>query len=246
MSELDVISLTGISTDCIIGVYPQERTTPQPLSIDLELHLDTRDAARGGHLADTIDYSQLAGEIRFLLESCQFLLLETAADALAHYLLAPPTIDVRRKQIERVVITMHKPNALTGGVVPSLRVTRDRSEVRFRHENKYFGKVDVMYETKGCGIYRLRIAPGKEIKSHIHKEMAEHELVLSRGLHLQGLPTEAGVAHAWPHEFPHRYDNPTEEEKTILCVDRPGFNPLDEIPSALQLRTAEELAQRYF
>ena len=59
--------------------------------------------------------------------------------------------------------------------------------------------------------------------------MEEHELVLSDGLLLQGSPVKAGTAHAWPKDFPHVYDNPTEQVRSILCIDRPKFIPEDEV-----------------
>ena len=37
------------------------------------------------------------------------------------------------------------------------------------------------------------------------------------------------MAFHWPRGFPHRYDNPTALEQSVLCVDRPGFIPTDEV-----------------
>jgi dihydroneopterin aldolase len=226
----DEIQLKGLVVDCIVGVYPAERTTPQPLHADLTLFLDTRDAARGGGLSATVDYARLAGELRFLLESCRFLLLETAADALCRYILAPPTDDAPRAQIDAVKIKLTKPRARAGGAVPSLTVRRDRSDFELEVEDKAFGHVDVVHVIKGCGIYRLRVAPGRSIPTHVHREMDERELVLGDGLHLQGRAIESGTAIHWPHDLPHRYDNPSDTEQTILCIDRPAFIPGDEIP----------------
>lgn len=225
---LDVIELKGLVVDCIVGVYPKERDRPQPLHVDLSLYLDTREAAQGGGLRHTVDYARLAGELRFLLESARFLLLETAADALTRYVLAPPTGDVPHAQVEAVSLTLRKPAALSGAL-PSLTVFRQRDEVDFEIEHKPFGEVDVVHVSQGSGIYRLRVAPGRSIPTHIHRIMDERELVLGDGLLLQGRPVAAGTGISWPKELPHRYDNPTTTEQTILCVDRPPFLPSDEI-----------------
>jgi dihydroneopterin aldolase len=225
----DRIELTGLVVDCIVGVYPSERTTPQPLHVDVVLHLDTREAARGGRLRDTIDYARTCGEIRFLLESCRFLLLETAAEAISSYLLAPPTDDAPRAQVDALELTLRKPAALRGGVVPSLVTYRHRDEIALDVEDKPFGRVDVVHVTSGCGIYRLRIDPGKSIPTHVHREMDEAELMLGDGLLLQGRPVSSGSAVVWPRELPHRYDNPSRSEQTVLCVDRPAFIPEDEV-----------------
>lgn len=231
MSErpLDVMTLSGLVVDCIVGVYPHERHTPQPLHLDLELSLDTREAARGGGLRSTVDYARLCGELRFLLESARFLLLETAADALCRYVLAPATEDAPHAVIEAVALTLRKPRALAGGVLPSLTVHRHKDEVELEVEHKPFGQVDIVHVSPGCGIYRLRIAPGRAIATHEHRVMEERELVLGDGLLLQGQSVPAGAGLSWPKGFPHRYDNPTEHEQTVLCVDRPAFLPHDEV-----------------
>jgi dihydroneopterin aldolase len=227
--RLDVIRIDNLVVDCIVGVYPAERLAPQPLRLDVALHLDTRRAATGAGLGGTIDYARLAGELRFLLESCQFLLLETAAEALCRYMLAPATEDTPHATIEEVGLKLTKPIALGGTVQPSLEVHRVARETTYVVEDKPFGKVDIIHETKACGVYRLRVAPGRAIPTHEHRVMEEAELVLGGGLLLQGKPVEAGTAHRWPRSLRHRYDNPTSIEQTILCVDRPAFIPADEI-----------------
>ena len=218
--SLDRIELNGLVVDCIVGVYPAERLTPQPLHLDLVLFLNTRDAARGGGLSATVDYARLAGELRFLLESCRFLLLETAAEALCRYILAPATDDAPHASIEAVELRLTKPQARAGGAVPSLIVRREREEFTLEVEDKGFGQVDVVHVTKGCGVYRLRVGAGRSIPTHVHRIMDERELVLGSALHLQGRPITSGTAIHWPHDLPHRYDNPSDTEQTILCVDR--------------------------
>ncbi|MGA9520406.1 MAG: dihydroneopterin aldolase [Myxococcaceae bacterium] len=227
---LDVVELRGMRVDCIVGVYRSERDEPQPLDVEVALYLDTRTAASGGQLRDTINYARLSGELRFLLESSSFLLLETAADALCRYILAPPTEDGGRVQVEAVTVRLSKPEALTGGAVASLQVHRRAGEYVYGVEDKPFVRVDVLYEDKSLGIYRLRIKPGGTIVTHEHRQMDECELVLGSGLLLQGHPIRAGTGLRWPRHFPHRYDNPQSREQTILCVDRPAFIPEDEIP----------------
>lgn len=225
---LDVIQLEGLMVDCIVGVYPDERHAPQPLRVDLAMHLDTREAAHAG-LRASVDYARTAGDVRFLLESCRFLLLETAAEALCRYLLAEPTEDAPRARPFAVDLRLEKPRALAGGVMPSLTVRRRASELTYEVEDKPFGHVDVIHVTKGCGIYRLRVAPGGSIPAHEHRVMEERELILGDGLLLQGQKVEPGMAFTWPKGLPHRYDNPSSVEQTILCVDRPAFIPSDEV-----------------
>ncbi len=225
---LDAVEIRGLSVDCIVGVYPEERGRVQPLELDVALFLDARAAAKGG-LAHTVDYARLSGELRFLLESCSFLLLESAADALCRYVLAPPTGDGMRAQVKAVTLRLCKPHALADLGVASLTVHRRADEYTFGEEHKPFGRVDIVYEDPQVGIYRLRVRPGGAIVTHEHRQMEESELVLGQGLLLQGRPVPAGTGLRWPHRFPHRYDNPTAVEQTVLCVDRPAFIPDDEV-----------------
>lgn len=214
--------------ECIVGLYPAERHSAQPLELDIALHLDTRRAALGS-LKHTVDYARLAGELRFLLDSSRFKLLEGAADALCRYILAPPTEDGARAQVQAVTLRLTKPEALTGGALASLTVHRVAEEYAYRAEEKAFGRVDIVYEGEGIGIYRLRVRPGGTIATHEHREMDESEMVLGSSLLLQGRAIPPGTAFRWPKRFAHRYDNPGPTEQTILCVDRPAFMPHDEV-----------------
>lgn len=227
---MDLIELRKLRAECVVGVYPSERTHPQPLLVDLGLYFDARPAARGGGLSATIDYAKLAGEIRFLLSASRFYLLETAAEALAAYLLAPPTPDVPRARVQAVTIRLSKPKALTGSAIASLQIHREATEMDYPIEEKGNYRVDRIFEDAACGIYRLRIAPHRRIATHVHRVMDEWEMVLGSGLHLQGRPVLPGSAYHWPKDFPHLWENRSEIEQTILCVDRPAFLPEDEIP----------------
>ncbi len=219
---LDVIELRGLAVDCIVGVFHRERFTVQPLRLDVALFLDTRGAATGGRLAHTVDYGRLAGELRFLLEACRFELLEAAAEAVSRYVLAPPTVDAPRAQVRAATVRVTKPQALGGLAVPSLQVHRTAEEWTYPSEEKPFGRVDTLHEGTGYGVYRLRVRPGGVITPEDRQPgMEESDLVLGPGLLLQGQPVERGMAFQWPRGFPHRYENPSATEQTVLRVRRP-------------------------
>lgn len=228
-TPLDRLSLRGMRFDCIVGLFDYERNTPQPVELDVTLHFDTRAAARHGRLAATVDYSRLLGELRFILVAGRFRLLESAAEAVASWLLMPPSQDVPRPQVERVDVKLAKLVALSGAAVPSLEIHRLRSDFAPVTETKSFGFVDVVFETKECGVYRERVHPKTVLPTHVHHHLDESELVLGDGLLLQGQPVAPGVAHTWPRGFPHRYENVTDVEQSLMCIDRPAFIPTDEI-----------------
>jgi dihydroneopterin aldolase len=227
--SLDRLSLTGMRFDCIVGLFDFERNTPQPVELDVTLELDIREAARAGRLERTVDYARLLGELRFILVAGRFRLLESAAEALGSWLLAPPSGDVPRPQVEAVSVRLSKLVALSGAAVPRLEIRRERADYALVSETKSFGVVDVIFETRECGVYRERIAPRTVLPTHHHQHLDESELVLGNGLLLQGQPVAAGLAHSWPRGFPHRYENVTDVEQSFLCIDRPAFIPTDEV-----------------
>lgn len=226
---MDCIELNGLEVDCVVGIYPRERHMPQRLRLDLGMYLSTELAARRESISASIDYSALALQIGFLLRSCEFRMIETAAHALARYLLAPPAPDERRAQIERLRLRVTKPFALGETAQPSLLIERDRNWVTLAREQTPFGLVDVIHETRDAGIYRVSIAPGASIPQHRHKQMHEAELVLGDGLLCQNKPVPAGAAHRWPLGAAHGYSNPSDRYQSLLRVDSPRFIASDEV-----------------
>ncbi len=226
---VDRIAIQGLEVDCIIGAYPTERERVQRLSVDIELIVDTERAARSDRLEDTIDYEFVAAQVVFLLQSCRFRLLETAAHTLIRYLLAPPTPGHANPTPRGASIRLTKPGALGGLAMPSLSVERPRESIRFETEDRPFGSVDVIHETRDFGVYRLNVGPGREIPLHVHHLMEESELVLGSNLLCQGRPATRGTVRRWPHGAAHSYRNPSSAFQSILCVDRPPFVDSDEI-----------------
>jgi FolB domain-containing protein len=226
---MDLIELKGLEVDCVVGVYPRERHVPQKLRLDLSMGCSTEQAARKETLSASIDYAAIAAQLGFLLRSSEFRLIETAAHALARYLLAPPALGERRAQIDWVGLRLSKPFALGGGAVPSLYIERERNWVTIAQEHKPFGVVDIIHETREASIYRLNVAPGAEIPLHVHHVMREAEMVLSEGLLCQRVPIALGTVHRWPHGAAHTYSNPSDRYQTILCVDSPHFIETDEV-----------------
>jgi len=229
---VDRIDIQGLVVECVVGVYPAERDTPQPLIVDVHLVLDLSTPATRDELAYTVDYSALAQEMSFILRYGRFHLLEAAANALCRYLLLKRMSKLAPSVLE-VTVELTKPNALDREALPRVCMQRKATDVQFVREYKPFGTVDVVIETSHTGLYRLNVAPQQGIPLHIHRVMDESEFILTDGLLCQNKPVAAGTIFHWPKEHPHRYDNPSGRTQSILCIDRPAFIAEDEVAHTL-------------
>ncbi|MBI2440692.1 MAG: dihydroneopterin aldolase [Lentisphaerae bacterium] len=115
---MDQIRLSRITLNTVIGVNPRERKTPQPVNVDLTLHLDLRAAGRRDRLRDTIDYAALVQRVRKVASKSHFRLLESLAEALAGLCL-------REKRVAAVDVTVEKPQALPG-IGVAVTISRSR------------------------------------------------------------------------------------------------------------------------
>lgn len=79
---MDVIFISDLRLDILIGVYDWEKQVPQKVQLDLEIGLPGRKAG-GDKLGDTIDYAAVVSRIEGTLAENRFGLLETLADHLA-------------------------------------------------------------------------------------------------------------------------------------------------------------------
>jgi dihydroneopterin aldolase len=102
VSSTDRIELRGLRVDAICGVLPHERTTPQPLELDVDLIADLAAAGASDDLSDTIDYGAVVAAVEHVATTLQPELLERMAEAAADAVLA---LDAR---IERVEVAVRK------------------------------------------------------------------------------------------------------------------------------------------
>lgn len=225
----DTIELIGLTVEAILGFYPAERVTPQPILVDVQATLSTRAAAKRADLHHSLDYARLAGEVTFILQEGRFRSIEAAAETIAAWMLAPPSRDRPQAEITSATVTVAKPQVLGGRALPRVRITRWAHESEPVVETTSWGFADVLCETADAGLYRLRIPPGGQIPPHRHERMEEAELLLSAGLAAQGVVRAAGTVFRWPLGLVHGYVNATGIERSILCIDRPRFDRADEI-----------------
>lgn len=119
----DRIRLTGIAGHGHHGVLPHERRDGQRFVVDVELWLDLGPAAEQDALSRTVDYGKLAQRIQEAIVSDPVDLIETLAQRVAGLCLGEPLVD-------RVSVTVHKPQAPVTVALTDVAVTIERSRRR--------------------------------------------------------------------------------------------------------------------
>ncbi len=84
---MDAIVIRDLRVEAQIGIHRRERHVLQSVSIDLEIAVPGAAVFASDKVADTIDYEQVALEIRKLAASGHFRLVETFADRIAALLI---------------------------------------------------------------------------------------------------------------------------------------------------------------
>lgn len=119
LSQGGVISINNLTFDCIVGIYAEERVTPQPLSLEIKLHTNTSRSAYSRNVSDTVDYAELKERIINFVTKQQFGLLEEMVESVA-------SLTLENHLIQKVEIEAKKPNAFSGVGFPSVAITRKR------------------------------------------------------------------------------------------------------------------------
>lgn len=104
-ARTDLIQLTGLRADTVIGIHAWERRVRQTLRIDLALTVDARPAAASERLEDALDYGAVADAVRACCAEAQCLLIETLAERIAATLFTAFDVPWLR-------LTLHKPGAV--------------------------------------------------------------------------------------------------------------------------------------
>ena len=84
---MDTILVRDLRVQVLIGIHKRERYVAQVVSIDLDIGLPGEAVFASDHVADTIDYEQVALRIGTLATSGHFKLVETFAERIAKLLI---------------------------------------------------------------------------------------------------------------------------------------------------------------
>jgi FolB domain-containing protein len=118
ISKFDEIEVQKIRVNAILGLYPEERITPQDIIVSAKLYLDLTNAGQSDDLQDTVDYDSLHRAIAAMAEETAYLLIEKLADHAAQICLENPLV-------QACSITVEKPQALE--LADNIAITIHRS-----------------------------------------------------------------------------------------------------------------------
>jgi dihydroneopterin aldolase len=100
----DRLRVSGVKVFAHHGVLEAERRDGQTFLVDLDLAVDTAEAAASDDLALTVDYGSLVTDVVAAVASDPVDLIETVAERIAGVCLA-------RDRVRSVSVTVHKPDA---------------------------------------------------------------------------------------------------------------------------------------
>jgi dihydroneopterin aldolase len=113
--------LQGLRVECIVGIHPHERETPQSVLFDIDLDYDFAAAATADAIDGAVDYTAVASQVAELAKRRQFQLIETMAEESATMLLK------QFPQVAAVRIEIRKPAAVPAAACSFVRVERVRA-----------------------------------------------------------------------------------------------------------------------
>ncbi len=104
---MDIVYISDLKVDTVIGIFDWERRIRQTVSLDLEMATDIRKAAASDHIDDALDYKSIGKRMIQFIESSDFQLVETLAERVA---------DMVRSEfsVSWLKLRLSKPGALRG------------------------------------------------------------------------------------------------------------------------------------
>lgn len=114
---MDKIFIKDLRIRAILGVRDWERETPQEILVNAVVFTDSRPADAPDDLAMCVDYSELAKEIRTLVEAARRFTVEALAEDIARLCLS-------RNGVKKVTVRVEKPGAVTGAASVGVEIER--------------------------------------------------------------------------------------------------------------------------
>ncbi len=116
---MDKVFIRDLKVRGILGIHDWERVTPREIIINVTMFTDTRPAAASDDIADCVDYSATAKQIRAHAESAARMTVEALANDIARVCLENP-------KVRKAIVRVDKPGAVPDAASVGVEVERER------------------------------------------------------------------------------------------------------------------------
>ena len=116
---MDKVFIRDLKVRGILGIHDWERVTPREIIINVSMFTDTRPAAASDDIADCVDYSATAKQIRAHAESAARMTVEALANDIARVCLENP-------KVRKAIVRVDKPGAVPDAASVGVEVERER------------------------------------------------------------------------------------------------------------------------
>ena len=107
LAIMDIVFISDLRIDTLIGIYDWERRVRQTISLDLEMGADIRKAAATDAIEDTLNYKAVAKRLIDFVGNSEYQLVETLAEEIA-------AIVRNEFAVPWLKLTVHKTGAVRG------------------------------------------------------------------------------------------------------------------------------------
>jgi 7,8-dihydroneopterin aldolase/epimerase/oxygenase len=118
---MDIVFISDLRIETVIGIYDWEREIRQIVSIDLEMAADNRVPASTESIDDALNYKAVAKRLITFIEASEFQLVETLAERIAEIVLGEFNVPWLR-------LKLSKPGAVTGSKAVGVMIERGEKQ----------------------------------------------------------------------------------------------------------------------
>jgi dihydroneopterin aldolase len=118
---MDIVFISDLRIETIIGIYDWERKVKQTLSVDLEMGADIPRAAATDDIEDTLNYKAVSKRLIDFIGKSEYQLVETLAEKVAEIVIGEFNVPWLR-------LTVHKPGAVRGSRDVGVTIERGSRE----------------------------------------------------------------------------------------------------------------------
>jgi dihydroneopterin aldolase len=104
---MDIIYLSDLKIETVVGIYGWERQIKQTVVLDLAMATDIRQAAITDRIEDTLNYKAVAKRLIEFVSHSDFQLIETLAESVAEIVMTEFSVSWIR-------VKLNKPGAVRG------------------------------------------------------------------------------------------------------------------------------------